>query len=372
VEICARDRVRQGGAEASNAGALQNLGGDFLELLGREAMAALSADYEQGNRLDEVIGQTFDRIRELLELDEDTARALARFSEDSSVRLMTIHKCKGLEFDSVIVLGVEDQTFWSDLDAERSAYFVAISRAKRRLYLTVAERREWPSGAKRRWNERRSPQKEFLGYANRQHSSAPAGAEVIFLPANLDRVRLQSRVCADDRCCLDHGLGHKHPIEWIPMVGGKTIQGQDMLLDDCQDGHTVGLLLMGYDLGQRQPQVQLAQLAFDLDFPKAGDTENQLVAWVAAEGQCRRRELGRGAIPPDEGVGVQKELHSLPSQSSSGKGASKSAEASMLPGCNPGTRRAAKATRRARGVLPSVRTISVPVAACATRSANRS
>lgn len=161
----ARDRVRQGGAEATNASELQQLANEFLDLAGSEVMTGLSAEYERGNRLDEVIAQTFDRIRELRELDEDAERSLARFSEDGAVRILTIHKCKGLEFDSVIVLGVEHETFWGKLDTERSAYFVAISRAKRRLYLTVAEHREKPPGANHHWRETRSPHKEFLGYA---------------------------------------------------------------------------------------------------------------------------------------------------------------------------------------------------------------
>jgi superfamily I DNA/RNA helicase len=161
----ARNRVRQDGAEATNNDALHKLVDEFLELLGRDVIAALSADYERGNRLDEVIAQTFDRIGELLEFEEDAAHALARFSEDRAVRIMTIHKCKGLEFDSVIVLGIEDETFWGELEAERAAYFVAISRAKRRLYLTVAECREKPKGANRYWSEARSPHREFLGYA---------------------------------------------------------------------------------------------------------------------------------------------------------------------------------------------------------------
>jgi len=160
-----RDRLRRGSAEALNAHRLHKLAEEFLELLGREVMAALSADYEHGNRLDEVIAQTFDRLSEALKLDKDVPRALARFSEDGAVRILTIHKCKGLEFDSVIVLGVEDQTFWGKRVDERSAYFVAISRAKRRLYLTVAEYREKPEGANQHWKEARSPHKEFLGYA---------------------------------------------------------------------------------------------------------------------------------------------------------------------------------------------------------------
>ncbi len=161
----ARDRIHQDAAEAPTFAALHVLAQEFLDLLGREAVAALSSDYERGTRLDEVVAQTFDRIRELLGFDQDAATALSRFSEDSAVRIMTIHKCKGLEFDSVIVLGVETQTFWGELEAERSAYFVGISRAKRRLLLTVATHREKPEGATRYWNEARSPHKEFLGYA---------------------------------------------------------------------------------------------------------------------------------------------------------------------------------------------------------------
>jgi superfamily I DNA/RNA helicase len=78
--------------------------------------------------------------------------------------MMSIHKSKGLEFDSVIVLGVENETFWGDPDAERSAFFVAVSRARHRLLLTVVGNRERPERA-RRWHEERSEHLEFVGYA---------------------------------------------------------------------------------------------------------------------------------------------------------------------------------------------------------------
>lgn len=72
---------------------------------------------------------------------------------------------KGLEFDSVVLLGVEAQTFWGNLQDERAAFFVGISRAKRRLLLTVAQRRQRPAGFMRRWDEMRRSHVEFLGYA---------------------------------------------------------------------------------------------------------------------------------------------------------------------------------------------------------------
>ena len=162
---CTRNQMRRGGSATYDSAALGKLASEFLILLGRDAIAALSADYERGGRLDEVIAQTLDRITELFSLDSDAVAALSRFSEDSAVRIMTIHKSKGLEFDSVILLGIEEQAFFGKRADERSAFFVGISRAKRRLYLTVAGYRERPQAAVRRWDEARSPVEEFLGYA---------------------------------------------------------------------------------------------------------------------------------------------------------------------------------------------------------------
>ena len=160
-----RDRIRRGSLDASSVVALRAVADEFIELIGKHSLAALSAEYEAGKRLEEVIKQTHDRIAELLELDDDAVQALSRFSEDKAVRIMTIHKSKGLEFDTVVVLGVETETFWGDADEERSAFFVGISRAKRQLCLTVAKHRARPKGYHRRWDEERGPHEEFLGYA---------------------------------------------------------------------------------------------------------------------------------------------------------------------------------------------------------------
>ena len=137
----------------------------FLKKIGIETLVALSPDYEAQVRLKEVIQDTKKRIEELLKLDPDLPKALGRFSDDQAVRILTIHKSKGLEFDSVIILGVEDQTFWGKADEERCAFFVGMSRAKRRLVMTICERRETPPSNPYRWREQRSPHAEFLGYA---------------------------------------------------------------------------------------------------------------------------------------------------------------------------------------------------------------
>lgn len=66
-----------------------------------------------------------------------------------SVTLMTVHAAKGLEFDTVFITGLEEGTFPiihqddlnDDLEEERRLFYVAITRAKRMLYITHANDR---------------------------------------------------------------------------------------------------------------------------------------------------------------------------------------------------------------------------------------
>lgn len=136
----------------------------FLKQVSIETLVSLSPDYESHDRLKEVVRDTKARIEELLKLELDLPKALARFSDDQAVRILTIHKSKGLEFDSVIIMAVEKEVFFGDQDENRCAYFVGVSRAKKRLVLTYADQRVRPVGAKR-WDVQRTAQKEYFGYA---------------------------------------------------------------------------------------------------------------------------------------------------------------------------------------------------------------
>ena len=137
----------------------------FLSKVGLSNLTALSPDYESASRLEEVILETKKRISDLLRLEPDLLKALRRFSDDQAVRILTIHKSKGLEFDSVIILGVEKETFWGDKDENRCAFFVGVSRAKRRLIMTYADERLRPAGWTKRWDVQRHPHAEYMKYA---------------------------------------------------------------------------------------------------------------------------------------------------------------------------------------------------------------
>ena len=137
----------------------------FLKQVSIETLVSLSPEYESHDRLKEVIRDTKARIEELLKLESDLPKALERFSDDQAVRILTIHKSKGLEFDSVIIMAVENEIFFGDQDENRCAYFVGISRAKKRLALTYADKRERPSGYTKHWDVKRTPQGEYFDYA---------------------------------------------------------------------------------------------------------------------------------------------------------------------------------------------------------------
>jgi len=86
---------------------------------------------------------------------EEFLQQIALFSEQDNLRdeqglvtLMTLHNAKGLEFDTVFMIGMEEQVFphsraveAGDLEEERRLAYVGITRARRELYLTSARTR---------------------------------------------------------------------------------------------------------------------------------------------------------------------------------------------------------------------------------------
>ncbi len=159
-----RRQVAAGAIDLKRLNDLQTLATALVGAVGRDSLVALSPDYAHGGRLDQLMEEALERAHLLLRGDADPATALASFSGDSAVRIMSVHKSKGLEFDTVVILGVEKETFWGEPAAERAAYFVGISRAKQRLWLTACRYRQRPDGAKR-WTTERHEHEEFLGYA---------------------------------------------------------------------------------------------------------------------------------------------------------------------------------------------------------------
>ena len=91
-----------------------------------------------------------DSTGELSEFLEDVALATDLDNEEdknsNKVSLMTIHLAKGLEFPFVYIVGLEEDLFPSamsintrtDLEEERRLFYVAVTRAKKQVYLTYS------------------------------------------------------------------------------------------------------------------------------------------------------------------------------------------------------------------------------------------
>ena len=94
-----------------------------------------------------------DGIEKLLEdasLSSDQDSLMHKQEKKGGVRLMTVHASKGLEFKYVFVTGLEQDLFphartgqgtKEDKEEERRLFYVAITRAEKKLYLTYASLR---------------------------------------------------------------------------------------------------------------------------------------------------------------------------------------------------------------------------------------
>ena len=101
-----------------------------------------SPDNEEGELVDKSLGGYLQQITLLTDADEKDPNA-------DTVKLMTIHAAKGLEFSVVFVAGLEEMLFPNalsintreELEEERRLFYVAITRAKKRLWITYANTR---------------------------------------------------------------------------------------------------------------------------------------------------------------------------------------------------------------------------------------
>jgi len=70
---------------------------------------------------------------------------LDQFCGLDTIPIMTVHKSKGLEYHTILFVGLEDGAFWTfntQQDEDKSTFFVALSRAKMRVVFTFSKMRE--------------------------------------------------------------------------------------------------------------------------------------------------------------------------------------------------------------------------------------
>jgi DNA helicase-2/ATP-dependent DNA helicase PcrA len=126
IEEALADGTEEDAERLLNAKELATLASRHDEMPGEEGIAAFLADAALAGDQDEM-----DRPQE---------------AKKDGVTLMTVHAAKGLEFDAVFVSGMEAGLFPHegmgdedrDEEEERRLFYVAVTRARSRLYLTLA------------------------------------------------------------------------------------------------------------------------------------------------------------------------------------------------------------------------------------------
>jgi DNA helicase II / ATP-dependent DNA helicase PcrA len=123
--------LREDNNEESNA-RIENL----MELV------SAAKEYEQ-REVEPTLGGFVDRLSLLSDVDKEQGQ------RDPKVMMMTLHSAKGLEFNTVVLAGLEEGLFphsrsredEDELEEERRLCYVGITRARKQLVLTSAARR---------------------------------------------------------------------------------------------------------------------------------------------------------------------------------------------------------------------------------------
>ncbi len=124
---------------------------EFLENSGEEGMERLENIYELVGVAEKYGGLENPRMALQIFLEEVSLISDQDeiIEEENSVKLMTVHAAKGLEFSVVLIPGLEEGLFphsrglisKEDLEEERRLFYVALTRARERIFLFSTKQR---------------------------------------------------------------------------------------------------------------------------------------------------------------------------------------------------------------------------------------
>jgi len=145
----------QGAEELSSAALLEKIvtGTKYVEMLQEEGTEESESRIENIRELLTAAEESHERGETLREFLDHAALVSDQdaYDEASPISLMTLHTAKGLEFPVVLIMGLEDGLFphsrsigeAPQLEEERRLFYVGMTRAEHKLYLTSARFRRY-------------------------------------------------------------------------------------------------------------------------------------------------------------------------------------------------------------------------------------
>jgi superfamily I DNA/RNA helicase len=133
-------------ANTTSEDEIREIVSDIVEFLDEDAFREAHPQYQQDAWYEKVV-KDFTKVLTEARAEYDWPDAIEEVEGVDSVPIMTTHKSKGLEYHTVVFVGLEDSahfSFGKNPDEETCGFFVALSRAKHRVVFTFCNSR--PTG----------------------------------------------------------------------------------------------------------------------------------------------------------------------------------------------------------------------------------
>ena len=116
----------------------------IVKFMGEGSLKNQFPQYKRDGWFANLLNKTSGILADDYRVSGEWPNSLDNFIGKNTIPIMTIHKSKGLEYDVVIFIGLEDDAFWSfqrQPHEDTCAFFVALSRAKQKVYFTFCNHR---------------------------------------------------------------------------------------------------------------------------------------------------------------------------------------------------------------------------------------
>lgn len=138
---------------------------------GSEKISRLRDFYVLVKDLDDKTKSNRDALLDIIKItglsNGDLENLIVTRTKKPRIPIITVHQAKGLEYDTVFLSGIQNNVFPSyratmskDLTEEKRTFYVAITRAKKRMFITYSKRDRF---------NRYSPKSVFLNYMSEEN-----------------------------------------------------------------------------------------------------------------------------------------------------------------------------------------------------------